>query len=68
MQWLWDHDGRRYLDFYGGICTVGVGHCHPSVSALLLQSRTELLYVDPEIGQLFWKRLASMIAVKRGDV
>lgn len=31
MQWLWDHEGNRYLDFFGGICTVGVGHCHPRV-------------------------------------
>ena len=29
MQWLFDHEGRRYLDLFGGIVTVGVGHCHP---------------------------------------
>lgn len=29
MQWLWDSDGKRYLDLFGGIVTVGVGHCHP---------------------------------------
>lgn len=28
-QWLWDHEGRRYLDMFGGIATVSVGHCHP---------------------------------------
>lgn len=28
-QWLWDHEGRQYLDMFGGIVTVGVGHCHP---------------------------------------
>ncbi len=32
-QYLWDTDGRRYLDFFGGILTVGVGHCNPKVSA-----------------------------------
>jgi len=36
MQWLWDHEGRRYLDFLGGIVTIGVGHCHPSVLATRL--------------------------------
>lgn len=29
MQWLFDHTGRRYLDMFGGIVTVSVGHCHP---------------------------------------
>ncbi|KAG9488401.1 hypothetical protein GDO78_007944 [Eleutherodactylus coqui] len=31
MQWLFDHEGRRYLDLFAGIVTVGVGHCHPKV-------------------------------------
>lgn len=29
MQWLFDHEGTRYLDFFSGIVTVSVGHCHP---------------------------------------
>ncbi|XP_046527593.1 alanine--glyoxylate aminotransferase 2, mitochondrial isoform X4 [Equus quagga] len=29
MEWLFDHEGNRYLDFFSGIVTVGVGHCHP---------------------------------------
>jgi alanine-glyoxylate transaminase/(R)-3-amino-2-methylpropionate-pyruvate transaminase len=29
MQWLFDHTGRRYLDMFGGIVTISVGHCHP---------------------------------------
>lgn len=29
MQWLFDHNGKRYLDMFGGIVTVSVGHCHP---------------------------------------
>ncbi|ETE68762.1 hypothetical protein L345_05439, partial [Ophiophagus hannah] len=28
MQWLFDFEGRRYLDFFAGIVTVSVGHCH----------------------------------------
>ncbi len=29
---LWDLEGKRYLDFFGGILTVIVGHCHPTVT------------------------------------
>ena len=26
MQHVWDVEGKKYLDFFGGIVTVGVGH------------------------------------------
>lgn len=29
MQFLYDHKGVKYLDLFGGIVTVSVGHCHP---------------------------------------
>lgn len=31
MQYVWDEKGRRYLDAFGGIVTISVGHCHPYV-------------------------------------
>ncbi|HEY8011244.1 MAG TPA: 4-aminobutyrate--2-oxoglutarate transaminase [Rudaea sp.] len=30
---LWDIEGRRYIDFAGGIAVLNTGHCHPQVSA-----------------------------------
>jgi 4-aminobutyrate aminotransferase len=33
MQHLWDLDGRKYLDFFGGILTLSVGHTNPKVTA-----------------------------------
>src|SRR5271166_3426270 len=33
MQYLWDLEGRRYLDFFGGILTISVGHANPKVAA-----------------------------------
>ena len=31
-QYVWDIDGNQYLDFFGGIVTVGVGHCNEEVN------------------------------------
>src|ERR1700749_1958774 len=31
-QYVWDIDGHQYLDFFGGIVTVSVGHCNDSVN------------------------------------
>ena len=32
MQYLWDLEGRKYLDFFGGILTISVGHANPKVT------------------------------------
>src|ERR1700761_2675136 len=31
-QYVWDVDGNQYLDFFGGIVTVSVGHCNEHVN------------------------------------
>ncbi|MBG6078766.1 4-aminobutyrate--2-oxoglutarate transaminase [Rubrivivax gelatinosus] len=28
---IWDVEGRRYIDFAGGIAVLNTGHCHPAV-------------------------------------
>lgn len=32
-QYLFDEEGKEYLDMFAGIVTVSVGHCHPKVLA-----------------------------------
>ena len=34
---LTDTDGREYLDFFGGILTVSLGHCHEPITARVAQ-------------------------------
>lgn len=34
---LWDEDGKRYVDFAGGIAVLNVGHRHPKVLAAVEQ-------------------------------
>ena len=62
-QYLFDETGRRYLDGFGGIVTVSVGHCHPEVvAAANLQnetiSHTTTIYLHPNIA-LYAKELAA---------
>merc|ERR1740137_339726 len=54
MQWLWDHEGKKYLDMFGGIVTVSVGHCHPKVTDALQQQihrlwHTTNIYLHPMV-------------------
>ena len=40
MQYLFDENGKRYLDAFAGIVTVSCGHCHPEVlNAIIEQSK-----------------------------
>ncbi len=56
MQYLFDHEGRRYLDFIGGIVTVSVGHCHPYVVERIKEQTERLqhitqIYLHPNIAE-----------------
>ncbi|HQZ81845.1 MAG TPA: aspartate aminotransferase family protein [Pyrinomonadaceae bacterium] len=40
-EYVWDADGNRYLDAFGGVLTVSVGHANPDVNAVIIeQTRT----------------------------
>ncbi|PSN48528.1 Alanine--glyoxylate aminotransferase 2 [Blattella germanica] len=42
MQWLFDYKGKRYLDLFGGIVTISVGHCHPKVTEAATEQMKKL--------------------------
>jgi 4-aminobutyrate aminotransferase len=45
-QYVWDADGRQYLDFLGGIVTVSVGHCNQQVNAKVKRQMDTLQHVS----------------------
>ncbi|XP_065065242.1 alanine--glyoxylate aminotransferase 2, mitochondrial-like isoform X2 [Rhopilema esculentum] len=63
MQWIFDADGKRYLDMFAGIVTVSIGHCHPRVNAALKSQvdrlwHTTNIYMNSQIS-LAGEKLAS---------
>jgi alanine-glyoxylate transaminase/(R)-3-amino-2-methylpropionate-pyruvate transaminase len=42
-----DVDGREYLDFFGGILTTSVGHCHPKVVERVREQVGRLGHTSP---------------------
>lgn len=39
--YVWDTQGKQYLDMFGGILSVSCGHCHPEVTeAIVKQAQT----------------------------
>lgn len=52
MQYLFDCKGKKYLDMFGGIVTVSVGHCHPYVVEAVEKQlkkiwHTTVIYMNP---------------------
>jgi len=53
--WVWDEQGRKYLDFLSGLAVNVVGHCHPEVvraigeQAARLIHTSNLYYSEPQI-------------------
>ena len=45
-QFIWDADGNQYLDFFGGILTVSVGHCNDRVNAAVRAQMDTLQHVS----------------------
>ena len=45
-QHVWDADGNQYLDFFGGIVTISVGHCNESVNRKVQDQLVKLGHVS----------------------
>src|SRR5689334_15349357 len=61
-QYVWDADGNQYLDFFGGIVTVSVGHCNPTVNAKVHQQLDTLQHVSTVFANEPQAALAKKIA------
>ncbi|HHP50673.1 MAG TPA: aspartate aminotransferase family protein [Moorella mulderi] len=44
-QYLYDHQGRKYLDFFAGVSVVNAGHCHPKITRRICQQVQTLQHV-----------------------
>ncbi|HEV2233173.1 MAG TPA: aspartate aminotransferase family protein [Terriglobia bacterium] len=45
-QHVWDIEGNRYLDFFGGILTISVGHCNPKVTGKIKEQVDRLQHTS----------------------
>ena len=65
---VWDTDGKRYIDFVGGIGVLNLGHCHPRIVEAIREQATRLTHyafnAAPHVPYLdFMDRLAAFIPV-----
>ncbi|MCM8531659.1 MAG: aspartate aminotransferase family protein [Lentisphaeraceae bacterium] len=58
--YLWDDEGKKYLDFGTGISVCNVGHSHPKVAKAISDQATKLLHVS----NLYMTENAPLLAEK----
>jgi ornithine--oxo-acid transaminase len=67
--WVWDVEGRRYLDFLAAYSAVNQGHCHPEIlQAMLEQARkvtlTSRAFRSDQLGPLY-RQICEMTGFQR---
>jgi acetylornithine aminotransferase/acetylornithine/N-succinyldiaminopimelate aminotransferase len=56
--YLWDSEGKRYLDFLSGIGVNALGHAHPAIQKVLKQQAGKLIHTS----NLFYHQYQSELA------
>jgi acetylornithine/N-succinyldiaminopimelate aminotransferase len=57
---LYDSEGRRYLDFLGGLAVTSLGHAHPTVADAIADQARTLLHVS----NLYFNELQPQLAAR----
>jgi acetylornithine/N-succinyldiaminopimelate aminotransferase len=57
--YLWDDQGRRYLDMLSGLAVTSLGHAHPTVARAVCQAASTLLHTSNLYGTLPREELAA---------
>lgn len=64
--WLWDEQGKQYLDGLAGIAVSGLGHAHPKLVQTLSEQAAKLIHTSNIYGVRHQETLAQMICERSG--
>ena len=64
--WLWDVDGRQYLDALAGIAVNGLGHAHPRLVQAIAQQAGQLIHTSNIYRVLHQEELADALCALAG--
>lgn len=69
MQYLYDSDGKEYLDCYAGVSVINCGHCNPEITDKIIEQVKKLQHVCNIYLTENFVNLAEMLAkVTPGDL
>jgi len=59
--YLWDTDGRRYLDFLSGLAVTALGHAHRAVAEAVAEQARTLVHVSNLFGNVVGPEVAATL-------
>ena len=59
--YIFDREGRRYLDLYGGHAVISIGHAHPHYVSRICEQAAKLGFYSNSVQVPLQKELASML-------
>jgi acetylornithine/N-succinyldiaminopimelate aminotransferase len=59
--WLWDSEGRQYLDALGGIAVCALGHAHPGIAQAIADQARRLVHTSNLYGITLQEQLAERL-------
>ena len=59
--WVWDEDGRKYLDFVAGWAVDSLGHCHPAVTSAVTEQVQTLIHTSNQFYTIPQVQLAEIL-------
>lgn len=67
--WLWDTEGKKYLDSLAGVAVCGLGHAHPALTEAICRQAGQLVHTSNIYGianqQALGEKLASLSGMDR---
>lgn len=60
--WVWDHRGRKYLDFLGGIAVNALGHAHPRLVRAIQREAARAIHISNLFHNPYQGPLAAKLA------
>jgi acetylornithine/N-succinyldiaminopimelate aminotransferase len=59
--WLWDMEGKQYLDALGGIAVCALGHAHPNIARAVAEQAARLVHTSNLYGITLQEQLADRL-------
>lgn len=69
--WVWDTDGKRYLDCLAAYSAVNQGHCHPGIREALIEQAGRLSFTSRAFRNdqlpLFYEEICALTNSQKED-
>lgn len=64
--YVWDKDGNKYLDFYGGHAVISIGHSHPHYIESIQKQLRQISFYSNSVPNSLQQKLADKLGILSG--